>query len=112
LNATSLPFLDGSFDAVVSWMMLHHTVEWEKALAEVVRVVRPGGDVVGYDLLSTPPLRLLHQAERARFRMIRFDELREAVRTLPVEQAVLTPSLAGLGIRFLLRKRPDGDPTR
>lgn len=106
VDATSLPFPDASFDAVVSWIMLHHTVEWERALAEAVRVVRPGGDVVGYDLLSTAPLRLLHQAERARFRMIRLGELREAVRTLPVEQAVLTPSLAGLAVRFLLRRSP------
>ena len=76
-DATSLPFPDGSFDGVVSWIMLHHTLEWEKALAGAVRVVRPGGEVVGYDLLSTAPLRLLHQAERARFRMIRFHELRD-----------------------------------
>jgi ubiquinone/menaquinone biosynthesis C-methylase UbiE len=111
-DATSLPFPEASFDAVVSWIMLHHTVEWEKALAEAVRVVRPGGEVVGYDLLSTAPLRLLHQAERARFRMIHFDELRDAVRALPVEQAVLTPSLAGLAVRFVLRTRTGADATR
>ncbi len=111
-DATSLPFPDASFDAVVSWIMLNHTVEWEKALAEAVRVARPGGEVVGYDLLSTAPLRLLHQAERARFRMIRFDDLRDAVRTLPVEQAVLTPSLAGLAVRFVLQTRAAGDASR
>ena len=52
-----------SFDTVLSWIMLHHTVEWEKALAESVRVLRPGGHVVGYDLLSTAPIRLLHRHE-------------------------------------------------
>lgn len=107
-DATALPFPDGSFDAVVSWIMLHHTLEWEKALAETVRVVRPGGEVVGYDLLSTAPLRLLHQAERSRFRMVRFAELRDAVGELPVEQAVLTPSLAGFLVRFQLRKAAGG----
>lgn len=111
-DATTLPFPDGSFDSAVSWIMLHHTLEWQRALAEVVRVVRPGGEVVGYDLLSTAPLRLLHQAERARFRMIRFHELRDAVRALPVEQAVLTPSLAGLAVRFLLRTQTGADATR
>ena len=98
-----MPFPDGSFDGVVSWIMLHHTLEWEKALAEAVRVLRPGGEVVGYDLLSTAPLRLLHQAERARFRMIGFDELRDAVAALPVQQAGLTPSLAGLAVGFVIR---------
>ena len=104
-DATALPFPDASFDVVLSWIMLHHTVEWEKALAEAVRVVRPGGHVVGYDLLSTTPLRLLHQAEGARFRMMRFGQLRAVVRDLPVEQAVISPGLAGFIVRFLLQKR-------
>ena len=103
-DATALPFDDGSFDAVLSWIMLHHTVEWEKALAEAVRVVRPGGHIVGYDLLSTPPLRLLHQAEGAGFRMMRLPELRAAMSALPVQQAVFTPSLAGFVVRFTLQR--------
>ena len=36
---------------VLSWVMLHHTVEWERALAEAIRVLRPSGQLVGYDLL-------------------------------------------------------------
>jgi ubiquinone/menaquinone biosynthesis C-methylase UbiE len=104
-DATALPFRDGSFDAVLSWVMLHHTVEWDTALAESVRVLRPGGYVVGYDLLSTAPLRLLHRGDGARLRMMRVGELRAIVRDLPIDQAVLTPGLAGLVVRFLLRKR-------
>jgi len=103
-DATALPFPDGSFDAVLSWVMLHHTVEWEKALGELVRVLRPGGHVVGYDLLSTPPLRLLHRHEGTRLRLMHLRQLRAHVATLPVDQAILTPSLAGLVVRFLLRK--------
>ena len=103
-DATALPFPDSSFDTVVSWIMLHHTVEREKALAEAVRVVRPGGHVVGYDLLSTPPLRVLHRAEGARFRMMRLGEMREVVSGIPVSQAILTPSVAGFAVRFTLRK--------
>lgn len=103
-DATALPFDDDSFDFVLSWIMLHHTVEWEKALAEAVRVTRPGGHVVGYDLLSTAPLRALHRAEGARFRMMHFAELRETVRDLPVTQAMLTPALGRFAVRFMLRK--------
>jgi len=103
-DATGLPFDDDSFDFVLSWIMLHHTVEWEKALAEAVRVCRPGGHVVGYDLLNTAPLRALHQAEGARFRMMRFGELRETVRDLPVSQAIITPTVARLAVRFTLHK--------
>jgi ubiquinone/menaquinone biosynthesis C-methylase UbiE len=103
-DATALPFDDGTFDVVVSWIMLHHTIEWEKALTEAIRVVRPGGHVVGYDLLSTAPVRALHQAEGARFRMMKFKELRDTVRELPVAQAILTPGGGGFVVRFTLRK--------
>lgn len=103
-DATALPFDDDAFDVVLSWIMLHHTIEWEKALAEAVRVVRPGGHVVAYDLLSTAPLRALHQAEGARFRMMKFGELRHIVRDLPVAQAILTPGVGGFVVRFTLRK--------
>lgn len=103
-DATALPFPDESFDAVLSWVMLHHTVEWELALAESVRVLRPGGHMVGYDLLSTAPLRALHKGD-SRLRMMRLRELRAVVRDLPIDQAILTPGIAGLVVRFLLRKR-------
>jgi ubiquinone/menaquinone biosynthesis C-methylase UbiE len=103
-DATALPFPDSTFDAVLSWVMLHHTLEWEKAVAEAVRVLRPGGQLVGYDLLSTAPLRSLHRTEGAHLRMIRLNELREASRDLPVDTALLTPSLAGLAVRFTLHK--------
>lgn len=109
-DATALPFPRCSFDTVLSWIMLHHTLKWEQALAEAVRVVRPGGHVVGYDLLSTAPLRLLHQAEGAPFRMMRLPELRDALRALPVDQAILTPSLARTAVRFTLRKASPSQP--
>ena len=103
-DATALPFDDDTFDVVVSWIMLHHTIEWERALAEAIRVVRPGGQLVGYDLLSTAPLRTLHQAEGTRFRMMKFRELRDTVRELPVAHAILTPGGGGFVVRFTLRK--------
>jgi ubiquinone/menaquinone biosynthesis C-methylase UbiE len=107
-DATALPFDDASFDVVLSWIMLHHTIEWEKALAEAVRVVRPGGHVVGYDLLSRAPLHVLHQTDGARVRTMRLAELRVALGDLPVEQAVLTPGLAGCVVRFTLRRAASG----
>jgi ubiquinone/menaquinone biosynthesis C-methylase UbiE len=53
-DATAMPFPDDSFDSVVSCLMLHHIVDWERAVAEVARVLRPGGAFVGYDLVRTP----------------------------------------------------------
>src|SRR5262249_43715690 len=41
-DAADLPFADGRFSFVLSAAMLHHVVAWENALAEALRVLRPG----------------------------------------------------------------------
>lgn len=42
-DAEQLPFADASFDVVYSWGVLHHTPDTQRAVAEAVRVLRPGG---------------------------------------------------------------------
>lgn len=42
-NAEALPFEDASFDLVWSWGCLHHTPDTARAIAEIRRVLRPGG---------------------------------------------------------------------
>jgi ubiquinone/menaquinone biosynthesis C-methylase UbiE len=42
-NAERLDFPDSSFDAVYSFGVLHHTPDIERSVAEVHRVLRPGG---------------------------------------------------------------------
>jgi len=103
-DATRLPFGDQSFAHVLSFIMLHHVIDWEAALGEAVRVLEPGGTVVGYDLLSTAPARALHLADRSRHRLMRFDELRALAADLPVDQAIITPGLGGQVVRFILRR--------
>ena len=44
-DAQSLPFADGTFDACRTERMLIHVPEPRRALAEIVRVTRPGGRV-------------------------------------------------------------------
>jgi len=44
-DAEDLPFPPNSFDLGYSWGVLHHTPNTEKALADLVRVVRPGGEI-------------------------------------------------------------------
>jgi ubiquinone/menaquinone biosynthesis C-methylase UbiE len=42
-DAESLPFRSASFDGIYSYGVLHHSPDTEGAIAEVHRVVRPGG---------------------------------------------------------------------
>jgi SAM-dependent methyltransferase len=48
-SGTDLPFRDGSFDAAVAVTVLLHVPESDRVLAEMCRVVRPGGTVAVLD---------------------------------------------------------------
>lgn len=45
-SATELPFADQSFDVACSFKVLAHIRDIDRALAEMARVVRPGGHVI------------------------------------------------------------------
>lgn len=45
-DVAELPFADNSFDAVIAMHMLYHVADQEKALAEIRRVLKPGGTLV------------------------------------------------------------------
>ena len=49
-DAKSLPFPDGRFEAVVSNTIIHHIPDPSPALAEMVRLVTPGGTLMVRDL--------------------------------------------------------------
>jgi ubiquinone/menaquinone biosynthesis C-methylase UbiE len=49
-DVASLPFADASFDAVVSTFLLHHWPSPAEGLAEIYRVLRPGGVLRIYDV--------------------------------------------------------------
>jgi len=56
-EAAELPFVDGSFDAVVACLVFEHIDDVEDAIAEVARVLRPGGQFsffLNHPLLQTP----------------------------------------------------------
>jgi len=54
LNATSLPFLDSSFDVVISFELIEHLKNYERFLLEIKRVLKRGGVLI----LSTPSRRV------------------------------------------------------
>jgi ubiquinone/menaquinone biosynthesis C-methylase UbiE len=77
-DATSLPFEDGSFDLTCSRRTLHHIARPERAVAELVRVTKPGGKVFLDDQIApVDPLAALE--------LDRFEHARDPshTRTLP-----------------------------
>jgi ubiquinone/menaquinone biosynthesis C-methylase UbiE len=89
-RADALPYPRASFDAVVTRFSFHHLTEPAKALAEMVRVCRPGGRVVVCDVYMTT-------AEQAA-EYDRLERLRDPshVRALPLEELRALLRQAGL----------------
>ena len=51
-DATRLPFADGEFDLVYSNKTTHHIRDWQQALAEMTRVLKPEGYLVYSDFVA------------------------------------------------------------
>lgn len=96
-DATTMPFADGAFGAAYLRWVLHLIPGWRAALAEMARVVRPGGVL----LLSLGTFDEVGTAIRARFSEI------TGLSTDPVglmwgEHDALDAELEGLGARLRL----------
>ena len=98
-DAAALPFQDATFDGVVTFLMLHHVIQWERALGEIERVLKPGGVLVGYDLVGGGGGRLLNGHHHGTRRM-RERELREQLDALRFADGRVRPGLAGRVVRF------------
>jgi ubiquinone/menaquinone biosynthesis C-methylase UbiE len=99
-DAAQLHFADRSFDAVVSFLMLHHVVEWQRAVREIARVLRPGGSFLGFDLTAGRAARLVHAADRSAHRMLHPDELREELTARGFADVEVRAEVGGLLMRF------------
>jgi ubiquinone/menaquinone biosynthesis C-methylase UbiE len=79
--AERLPFDDTSFDLVVSTVSFDHWADQPAGLAEVARVLRPGGRFVLVDLFATGWLRPIAALGRRRDRMRTAQELESMLAT-------------------------------
>lgn len=113
-DCENLPFPDHTFDLVYSWGVIHHTPNTPRALAEIVRVTRPGGTVklmlyhrhslVGFyqwmkwALLRGRPWKSVrwcfaNQVESPGTQAFTIPEVRAMLRGLPVAEVQLRPVL-------------------
>ncbi|HWJ11096.1 MAG TPA: class I SAM-dependent methyltransferase [Nocardioides sp.] len=104
VDAAGLPFADGSFDTVVSWLMLHHTITWEQVLADAVRVLRPGGLLAGYDLPDSRRSRFVHRLTRSTVRMVAAEDLAAELERLGLSDVAVRPLGIAGAYRFSARR--------
>ena len=107
-DATDLPFDDDDFDAAVSLLMLHHVIDWRDALAEVARVLRPGGTVVGYDLMDRLTARIVHLADRSPHRLLAPDDLAHGLAAAGFTAVEVDTAAGGTVARFRAAVPEDG----
>jgi ubiquinone/menaquinone biosynthesis C-methylase UbiE len=99
-DVTALQFTEAAFDQVYCWLMLHHAIGWELALEELVRVVRPRGVVVGYDLLDTRVARTIHRIDRSAHRLFSAAALEEQLLRITGATTSCEVAVDGLVARF------------
>jgi len=51
MDATNLQFHDAEFDIVATSKVTHHIPAWERAVSELIRVLRPGGYLIYTDFM-------------------------------------------------------------
>lgn len=90
-NAEVLPFLDDSFDIVVSRLAFHHFTDVERPFTEQVRVLKPGGKLVLIDMEAAQ--------EALRDEEDRLETLRDPSHVRNLSQAELMDLFASQSLR-------------
>lgn len=96
----NLHYEDQRFDAVASFLMLHHVIDWPAALDEVKRVLRPGGVLLGYDLVAAPVAKAIHRLDGSPHLLYRQQEFAQQLEESGFEHTRTLPAFKGQLIRF------------
>jgi SAM-dependent methyltransferase len=91
-EAERLPFRDGVFTLAVTTWALHHVAEPERVLAEMARVVAPGGRVAVGDLVGD-------EDEATRARQNALERMRDPAHVAVLSRSQLRGMLARCGLR-------------
>ena len=113
--AEPLPYDDETFDDVVASLVLHHLEDWDRPLAEIRRVLKPGGRLIAS--VNHPFAQVLNAPTADYFATRLYDEEVElagkpTVLTFwhrPLREVVRAVTDAGLGIRVIDEPAPSPD---
>jgi SAM-dependent methyltransferase len=97
-----IPFAEGAFDLVYCKQVLEHVHRPEPLLAEVARVLRPGGSFAG----STSQLEPFHSFSTFNYTPLGLRELLRGAGLEPVEFRPGIDALVLIGQRFVGHRRP------
>jgi ubiquinone/menaquinone biosynthesis C-methylase UbiE len=103
-DAAALPFLDGSFDVVVSRFAAHHFEHPEAVVAEMVRCTRPGGHVALVDLVADEDPEVA--AEQNRLERLRDPSHTRMLAVTEIEALLAEAGLEALDVRGRPLERP------
>jgi ubiquinone/menaquinone biosynthesis C-methylase UbiE len=115
-SGDALPFADASFDVVALFDVIEHIPDERKTLAEVRRVLRPGGtaffSVPAYQLLFSQNDRVVHHQRRytASHLRTRLAEAGLQVKKLSYFNTMLFPLIAAAVVTLKLKERWFGLP--
>jgi ubiquinone/menaquinone biosynthesis C-methylase UbiE len=59
VDGTQLPFSEGEYDIIFTNKVTHHIPNWQDAMAEMVRVLKPGGYLIYSDFVVPGPVAAL-----------------------------------------------------
>ncbi len=79
-DAKRLPFEDSRFDVVLSFQVMHHIPDWLNALAEMKRVLKPGGYFIYADIIFTGWLARLGRSFEHSYGITTIEDLEAFVR--------------------------------
>ena len=106
-DATNLIFEDKSFDLIFSQMVFHHIKEWERAVFEVFRVLKPGGHFIWYDVALPAWIRYLFASLLKNHGLYSYDEISTCFDKAGFEQIWLRKEFFGpFRVQHRLMQKP------